>query len=35
VETRPIKLIAGNSPFCETFFTAARAEKDDMVGPLS
>jgi alkylation response protein AidB-like acyl-CoA dehydrogenase len=35
VETRPIKLIAGTSPFCETFFTAARAEKDDMVGPLN
>jgi alkylation response protein AidB-like acyl-CoA dehydrogenase len=35
VETRPIKLIAGNSPFCETFFTNARAEKDDMVGPLN
>ena len=34
VETRPIKLIAGNSPFCETFFTNARAEKNDMVGPL-
>ncbi len=35
VETRPIKLIAGNSPFCETFFTDARAEKDDMVGPFN
>jgi alkylation response protein AidB-like acyl-CoA dehydrogenase len=35
VETRPIKLIAGNSPFCETFFTAARVEKNDMVGPLN
>ena len=35
VETRPIKLIAGNSPFCETFFTDARAGKDDMVGPLN
>jgi alkylation response protein AidB-like acyl-CoA dehydrogenase len=35
VETRPIRLIAGNSPFCETFFTDARAEKDDMVGPLN
>jgi len=35
VEVRPIKLIAGNSPFCETFFTDARAEKDDMVGPLN
>jgi alkylation response protein AidB-like acyl-CoA dehydrogenase len=33
VETRPIKLIAGNSPFCETFFTGARVEKNDMVGP--
>ncbi|MFL5298477.1 MAG: acyl-CoA dehydrogenase family protein, partial [Phenylobacterium sp.] len=35
VETRPIKLIAGSSPFCETFFTAARVEKNDMVGPLN
>ncbi|MBL8772308.1 MAG: acyl-CoA dehydrogenase family protein [Phenylobacterium sp.] len=35
VETRPIRLIAGSSPFCETFFTDARAEKDDMVGPLN
>jgi alkylation response protein AidB-like acyl-CoA dehydrogenase len=35
VETRPIKLIAGSSPFCETFFTDARAEKDDMVGPFN
>ncbi|HEX3366698.1 acyl-CoA dehydrogenase family protein [Phenylobacterium sp.] len=35
VETRPIKLIAGSSPFCETFFTDARAEKNDMVGPLN
>jgi alkylation response protein AidB-like acyl-CoA dehydrogenase len=35
VETRPIKLIAGSSPFCETFFTEARAEKDDMVGPMN
>ena len=35
VETRPIKLIAGSSPFCETFFTAARVAKDDMVGPLN
>jgi alkylation response protein AidB-like acyl-CoA dehydrogenase len=35
VETRPIKLIAGNSPFCETFFTDARVEKNDMVGPLN
>jgi alkylation response protein AidB-like acyl-CoA dehydrogenase len=35
VETRPIKLIAGSSPFCETFFTDARAEKNDMVGPIN
>jgi alkylation response protein AidB-like acyl-CoA dehydrogenase len=35
VETRPIRLIAGNSPFCETFFTDARVEKNDMLGPLN
>jgi alkylation response protein AidB-like acyl-CoA dehydrogenase len=35
VEVRPIKLIAGSSPFCETFFTDARVEKSDMVGPLN
>ena len=35
VEPRPIKLIAGSSPFCETFFTNARVEKNDMVGPLN
>ena len=35
VETQPIKLIAGSSPFCETFFTNARVEKDDMLGPLN
>ena len=35
VEVRPIKLIAGNSPFCETFFTNARAEKKNLVGPLN
>jgi alkylation response protein AidB-like acyl-CoA dehydrogenase len=35
VEVRPIKLIAGSSPFCETFLTDARAEKHDLVGPLN
>ncbi|HEY9234453.1 MULTISPECIES: acyl-CoA dehydrogenase family protein [Phenylobacterium] len=35
VEVRPIPLIAGNSPFCETFLTDARAEKKDLVGPLN
>mgnify|MGYP001220548201 CR=1 FL=1 len=32
VETRPIRLIAGASPFCETYFNDARAEKDDLLG---
>ncbi len=35
VETRPIRLIAGASPFCETFFNDARAEKNDLLGPLN
>jgi len=35
VEVRPIKLIAGNSPFCETFFTNAVALKKNLVGPLN
>ena len=35
VEARPIKMISGASGQCETFFTAARAEKNDMVGPLN
>jgi alkylation response protein AidB-like acyl-CoA dehydrogenase len=35
VETRPIKLIAGESPFCETFFTDVQVPKDNLVGPLN
>jgi alkylation response protein AidB-like acyl-CoA dehydrogenase len=35
VETRPIALIAGASPFCETFLTDARAEKDGLLGQLN
>src|SRR5579863_1946259 len=35
VEARPIRMISGASGECETFFTAARAEKNDMVGPLN
>ena len=35
IETRPIALIAGASPFCETFFTEARAEKDGLLGALN
>lgn len=35
VTTKPIKLISGNSPFCETFFDNARAEKKNLVGELN
>ena len=35
VETRPIKLISGDSPFCETFFTDVKLPKDAMVGKLN
>ncbi|MBD3646598.1 MAG: acyl-CoA dehydrogenase family protein, partial [Pseudomonadales bacterium] len=35
IQTRPIRLIAGASPFCEVFFNDARAEKDDMLGPMN
>ena len=32
VTARPIKLISGSSPFCETFFDDARADKTNLVG---
>ncbi len=32
VETRPILLISGSSPFCETFFTDVQVPKDQLVG---
>jgi alkylation response protein AidB-like acyl-CoA dehydrogenase len=35
VETRPIKLISGYSPFCETFFTDVKVPKDQLVGGLN
>jgi alkylation response protein AidB-like acyl-CoA dehydrogenase len=35
VEARPIKLIAGVSPFCETFFTDVSVPKENLVGPLN
>jgi len=35
VTTRPIKLISGASPFCETFFNNARADKADLLGDLN
>ena len=34
VETRPIKLISGESPFCETFFTDLKIPKDNLVGRI-
>jgi len=34
IEVRPIRLISGNSPFCETFFTDVKVPKDSLVGPL-
>ena len=35
VEIRPIKLIAGNSPFCETFITDVKVPKENLIGPLN
>lgn len=35
VRTRPIRLISGASPFCETYFDNARAEKTDLLGKLN
>ena len=35
VEVRPIQLIAGASPFCETFFTDVKVPKKNLVGPLN
>ena len=35
VEPRPIKLISGQSPFCETFFTDVKVPKKQLVGKLN
>ena len=35
VTVRPIRLISGASPFCETFFDNAIAQKEDLVGRLN
>jgi alkylation response protein AidB-like acyl-CoA dehydrogenase len=35
VETRPIKLISGESPFCETFFTGVKIPKGNLVGKIN
>ena len=32
VSTRPIKLISGSSPFCETFFDNVKVPKENLVG---
>ncbi|HWI87653.1 MAG TPA: acyl-CoA dehydrogenase family protein [Sphingomicrobium sp.] len=35
VSTRPILLISGNSPFCETFFDDVKVPKDQVVGQVN
>ncbi len=35
IEVRPIKLISGVSPFCETFLTDVKVPKENLVGPLN
>ncbi len=35
VATRPIKLISGKSPFCETFLDDVRVEKNQVVGEIN
>lgn len=35
ISVRPIRLISGASPFCETFFDNAIARKEDLVGELN
>ena len=35
VTTRPITLISGKSPFCETFFDDVRVEKENLIGTLN
>ena len=32
VSTKPIKLISGNSPFCETFFDDVKVYKENLIG---
>jgi alkylation response protein AidB-like acyl-CoA dehydrogenase len=35
VEPKPILLINGTTPFCQTFFTDVKAPKENLVGPLN
>jgi alkylation response protein AidB-like acyl-CoA dehydrogenase len=34
VTTRPIEMISGESPFCETFLSDVRVPKENLVGPV-
>ncbi|BDW98531.1 acyl-CoA dehydrogenase family protein [Maricaulis maris] len=34
VEVKPIQMISGSSPFCETFFTDVKVPKDQIVGEI-
>ena len=35
VTIKPIRLISGSSPFCETFFDDATARRDDLIGEMN
>jgi alkylation response protein AidB-like acyl-CoA dehydrogenase len=35
IEVKPIRLISGNSPFCETFFTDVTAEPRNVIGGVN
>jgi len=35
VSTRPIKLISGKSPFCETFFDNVKVPKENIIGEIN
>ena len=35
ITVKPIELISGYSPYCETFFDDVKVPKDNMVGPLN
>jgi len=35
VEVKPIRMISGTSPFCETFFTDVKVPKENLVGKLN
>lgn len=35
VSTKPIRLISGNSPFCETFFENVKVDQKNLVGSLN